>query len=244
MRRQKTIAVVVPAYREERLLPLTLGGMPTWVDHIIIVDDGSDDDTYAVARAWARRDSRFVAIQLVPNRGVGRAICVGYEEASRLGADVIAVMAGDNQMDPAELDRVVDGVIDGADYVKGRRTQHAEVDRMPVARRLGTDLLAGLTRLAGGRSLSGLRDAQCGYTAIRAEIIKRLDLDAVYPRYGYPNDILLRLAAIGARVDEVEVRPVYADEVSGFRPRDVVGPIGGILMRGWIRRLRNSIPAA
>lgn len=242
MRRNHSIAVVVPAYREERLLGATLDGIPAWVDFVVVVDDGSDDETYEVALERARHDTRVSSLQLLPNRGVGRAICVGYEEALRLGADVIAVMAGDNQMDPDELDRVVDGVIDGADYVKGRRTRHEAVESMPLTRRVGTDVLAGLTRIAGGKRLAGLRDAQCGYTAIASKTLQKIDLDHVYPRYGYPNDVLLRLAAIGAEIREVEVRPVYADEVSGFRPRDVVGPISGILIRGWVRRVRATLP--
>lgn len=244
MRRRRQIAVVIPAYREEKLLATTVAGVPAWVDDVIIVDDGSDDATYQIARECSRLEERVCAVQLLPNRGVGRAICVGYGEALRIGADVVAVMAGDNQMDPKELHRVVDRAIDGADYVKGWRTGHAEVSAMPVSRRYGSEILAILTRLAGGSALRGLRDAQCGFTAVRAETLRKLDLDAVYPRYGYPNDMLLRLAALGARIDEVEVRPVYADEVSGFHPRDVVGPISGILVRGWFRRIRAAIAAS
>jgi hypothetical protein len=62
----------------------------------------------------------------------------------------------------------------------------------------------------------------------------------IFSRYGYPNDLMLRLAEAGARVEEVVVRPVYADEVSGFAAPDVVIPISSILARGLARRVVNG----
>ena len=64
-------------------------------------------------------------------------------------------------------------------------------------------------------------------------------LDALYPRYGYPNDMLLRLAEQGARLAQPTVRPVYADEISGLRISRVIAPISGILLRGALRRIQR-----
>ncbi|MFW5966544.1 MAG: glycosyltransferase family 2 protein [Persicimonas sp.] len=232
------VAVVVPAYREARLLPRTLATMPAFVDRVIVVDDGSPDQTFAIAREHAAVEERVEAIRLGFNQGVGRAICRGYERALEIGSDVVAVMAADNQMDPADLRSVVEPVASGrADYAKGDRLSHPDAHKMPWLRRLGTDLLARVTGLVAG--FERLSDSQCGYTAIRAELLEELPLDDLYPSYGYPNDMLLRLGARDVRLVEPTVRPVYADEESDLCITAVVVPIAGILARAAMRRLRT-----
>ena len=234
------VAVVIPAYREARLLPRTLSGIPPWVEHVVVVDDGSPDDTAQVAEAYAADDPRVDVVRLGQNQGVGRAIVTGYARAVELGAEALVVMAADDQMDPDDLPAVLAPLVSGqADYVKGERLSHPEAHRMPPVRRVGTRVLARLTGWASG--LDGLDDTQCGYTALRRETFEALAPvhERLFPRYGYPNDLLIRLAEIDARVAQVTVRPVYADEVSGLRVHRVIVPISGILLRGAARRLRR-----
>ncbi len=234
------VAVVVPAYREEALLGRTLARIPSYVDDVIVVDDGSPDATFEVALRCAREDARVRVRRLGYNQGVGRAIIRGYQEAMALGADAIAVMAADDQMDPSELPSVLEPILEGrAEYAKGNRLAHHEAQRMPPVRRLGTHLLGRVTGWIAG--LPDLDDAQCGYTAISRRALSRLPLDSIYPRYGYPNDMLLRLGEVGARVVQPTVRPVYADEVSGLRVHKVIVPITGILARGLWRRVRPAV---
>lgn len=234
-----SIAVVIPAYCEERLLPKTLSGMPPFVDHIIVVDDGSEDATFEVAQLVVTQDPRVHVIRLAFNQGVGRAIVRGYQRALELGADVVAVMAADNQMDPTELWHVLEPVLaDRADYAKGNRLVHQDIQNMPRMRKWGTHVLARITGVLAG--YKALDDAQCGYTAISRHMLERLPLDSLYPRYGYPNDMLLRLGEHGARLEQPTVTPVYADEVSGFKVHQVVVPISGILLRGAWRRVSLS----
>lgn len=230
------IAVVVPAFNEARWIAETVATMPGFVDHVLVVDDASDDTTSAVARAAP--DERVEVVRHAENRGVGAAIITGYRRARALGADVVAVMAGDGQMDPADLPAVVRPIVDGdADYVKGNRLLHPGVFRtMPPARLAGTAVLAWLTRHAAG--LPSLGDSQCGYTAISGAAIDALDheLDAIWPRYGYPNDLLGALARERLRVREVVVRPVYRGEASGLRARHLI-TIGYLIGRVAYRRL-------
>lgn len=236
----KRIAVVIPAYCETRLLPKTVQRMPDFVDQIIVVDDGSPDQTFEVADQLAKADPRVDLIRLGFNYGVGRAISRGYERALELGADIIAVMAADNQMDPDDLLNVIDPILEErADYAKGNRLAHPQSRKMPPIRRVGTRLLGRMTGAISG--FWELDDSQCGYTAISAETLAQVPLDKLYPRYGYPNDLLLRLAEIDARLAQPVVRPVYADERSGLRVRAVILPITGILLRGAFRRANRRI---
>jgi|SRR5690606_5739888 len=224
----KRIAVVVPAYREERLIGRTVMGIPAWVDAIYVVDDASPDGTAEAVRAL--HDPRVRLLRHPENRGVGAAIANGYRSALAEGAEVVAVMAGDNQMHPDDLAAVVTPVAtQRADYVKGNRFVHPERARMPPLRRLGGRALGGLTRLCTGLSVS---DTQCGFTAISAAAVGGLPLAELWPRYGYPNDLLGMLAARGFKVAEVAVRPVYADERSGIRPWHLL-TVAAVIARRW-----------
>lgn len=231
------IAVVVPAFNEARWIVETVESMPAFVDHVIVVDDASEDATSELARGVG--SARVEAIRHAENRGVGAAIVTGYRRARALGADVVAVMAGDGQMDPADLPAVVLPIIRGeADYVKGNRLLHPAVFRaMPKARLAGTAVLAWLTQRAAG--LPALGDSQCGYTAISAGAIDALDLDSIWPRYGYPNDLLGALCRARLRVGEVVVRPVYRGEASGLRVHHLA-TIGYLIGRVAYRRFASS----
>ena len=155
------IGVLVVAYNAESTLRWVLDRLPESfrrrVDHVLVGDDASHDDTYRVGLEYQiERDLPLTVIRHAENRGVGAAIITGYRRARALGADVVAVMAGDGQMDPADLERVLRPIVDGeADYVKGNRLRHPGVLRtMPPARLAGTAVLAWLTRHAAGLPLA------------------------------------------------------------------------------------------
>ena len=229
-----SVAVVVPAFREERLIRRTLEAIPEWVDSIIVVDDASDDATSSVVAGMP--SSRLHLITLATNAGVGAAIVTGYHEAMALGAELLVVMAGDAQMDPADLPALLLPITQGdADYVKGNRFLHRDARQMPWTRRLAGRCLAALTRAASGLAID---DSQCGYTALSARAAANLPLRDLWPRYGYPNDLLLLLAAGGFAVREVAVRPIYADEISGVRPWHAL-TVSRVVLSRW-RKLRRA----
>jgi glycosyltransferase involved in cell wall biosynthesis len=231
------VAVVVPAYNEARLIERTLASVPSWVDHVVVVDDASRDDTAVRARAVG--DRRVEVVRHPVNRGVGAAIGTGYSRAFARGADVAVVMAGDAQMDPTDLPALLLPVVTGgAGYAKGDRLSHPAVRRaMPWTRRLGNLVLSLMTRVATGLAV---RDSQCGYTALSRRAAERLPLQNLWPRYGYPNDLLGRLAHGGIAVRDVVVRPIYADEESGIRLRHALFVVPYVLVRVLGRRLAGG----
>ncbi len=237
----RMVAVVVPALNEADKIGLTLRTVPAFVDWTIVVDDGSSDDTVRVAGATARPGSRRVEVISHPqNKGVGAALATGYARALQLGADAVAVMAGDGQMDPADLPRLLAPIVDGsADYAKGNRLAWPGGWRqMPPVRLLGSLALSWVTQLATG--YRGIFDSQCGYTAVSRAALQAIGPEHLYPRYGYPNDLLARLAAVGARVVDVPVRPVYGPAWrSGLRPSRVAAPVTAILLRAFASRVRR-----
>src|SRR3954463_618709 len=204
MFRAQLIAVVIPAFNEADKIAATIRSGPGFVDHVIVVDDGSGDATAALAQRAARRASRrgggrqVEVIVHVQNRGVGAAIATGYARALALGADATAVMAGDGQMDPADLPRLLAPVVDGAaDYAKGNRFAWPGYWRaMPLHRLVGNVALSLLTRLSSG--YLRINDSQCGYTVASRRALLAIDPDKMFARYGYPNDLLARLRVAGA----------------------------------------------
>lgn len=230
------IAVVVPAFNEERLIEQTLASIPDYVQHVVVVDDASTDRTPARVQAFG--DPRVQLVRHRHNQGVGGALITGYRQAFAQGARVAAVMAGDGQMDPRDLPLLLQPVLRAeAEYVKGDRLSHPQLRRrMPWTRRLGNRVLAALTRWTTGVPV---RDSQCGYTALSRHAAEQLPLSSMWRRYGYPNDLLALLADRDMRVREVMVRPVYGQEQSGVRLRDALFVVPYVLLRGLLRRLRS-----
>src|SRR5215469_3748082 len=98
MYRGKSVAVVVPAHNEEKLIARTITTVPEFVDHIVVIDDKSTDET--AKRALGTGDARLHLVEHEVNTGVGGAIIDGHKLALELDSDINVVMAGDAQMDP------------------------------------------------------------------------------------------------------------------------------------------------
>jgi glycosyltransferase involved in cell wall biosynthesis len=232
----KRVAVVVPAYNEERLVAETIGAVPELVDRIYVVDDASADAT--AERALAAGDPRVELIKHERNQGVGAAIVTGYRRALEEAIDVTCVMAADSQMDPSELRGLVEPVARGeVEYAKANRLVSGEAwTVIPRTRYLGNAVLSLLTKIASG--YWHVADSQAGYTALSLDALRRLDLDRLYPGYGFPNDVLVHLNVQNARVRDVPSRPIYdVGERSGIRLRSVVPRIAWLLFKAFWWRM-------
>jgi len=240
MYRGQRVGVVVPAYNEEVLIGETLKGIPDFVDRVYVVDDGSKDGTARVVREFMERDPRITLIRHEQNQGVGKSIIDGYKAALAEGVDVVAVMAGDNQMDPAYLPDLLDPIVEGkADYTKGNRLNGPEyVRNMPKLRFLGNILFTLLTKISSG--YWHVMDTQNGYTAISRRALEGIPLDRVYTGYGYPNDILVQLNVHGFRVRDVLIPARYGREKSKIRYGRYTARLLWIIFNGFIWRIKEK----
>src|SRR5919109_176175 len=171
------------------LIGVTLASIPYFVDRIYVVDDHSSDGTAA-----AVRDLDYARVELIEherNEGVGAAILTGYRRALEDRVDVTAVMAADAQMDPADLEMLVRPVAQGdVDYAKANRLFTGKAwEVIPRYRYLGNAVLSLLTKIASG--YWHVADSQAGYAAISLPMLDMLDLERIYQRYGFPNDMLV-----------------------------------------------------
>jgi len=241
MYRENSIAAVVPAHNEETQIGRVIETMPEFVDKIIVVDDRSRDNTAGVVGRYEETDERVVLIRHDVNQGVGGAIATGYKWARDHEYDVAVVMAGDGQMDPADLPALLDPIVNGeADYSKGNRLLDGSVFReMPKIRYLGNAALSMLTKIASG--YWQVADSQNGYTAINLAALKRIRWDEMYKRYGQPNDLLVKLNVHGFRVTDVYMKPVYnVGERSGISIPRVTLTIGWLLLRLFLWRVKEK----
>jgi glycosyltransferase involved in cell wall biosynthesis len=241
MYRNKTIAVVIPAYNEEKLIGKVLQTIPAFVDHIVVVDDASRDRTGEAVKARQKEDARITYIRHTKNEGVGGAITTGYKWARNREIDISVVMAGDAQMDPKDLPKLLDPVVEGeVDFSKGNRLFTGKAWRViPKTRYLGNAVLSFLTKIVSG--YWHVADSQSGYGAVALEVLKTIDLDSIYKRYGMPNDFLVRLNVYHFRVRDVSVNPVYGiGERSGIKIYKVVFTLSFLLLKLFLWRLKEK----
>ena len=238
MYKNKSVSVVVPCFKEEHQIAKVLSSMPDYIDKIVVIDDCSPDNTSGVVKERQKEDQRVVLIRHEQNQGVGGAIATGYKWSRDNNIDMAVVMAGDGQMDPADLPNLLDSIaVDGVNYSKGNRLiWRGSYKLIPAQRFFGNSALSFLTKIASG--YWHISDSQTGYTVVDKAVLHAIDWDTMYKRYGQPNDLLIKLNVYDFRVRDVPVRPVYGvGEVSGIKIRRVIFTISNVLFRGFLWRM-------
>tara|TARA_B100001964_G_scaffold148802_1_gene163948 strand:- start:164 stop:1111 length:948 start_codon:yes stop_codon:yes gene_type:complete len=241
MYKSNKISVVVPCYNEETQIAKVLQTIPDYVDCIVTIDDHSSDKTVDVIESFIKTDARIVLIRHDMNKGVGGSIEAGYVWARDNGMDVAVVMAGDGQMDPDDLTKLLDPIVDeDIDYAKGNRLFTGEAfKKIPKIRYFGNSVLSLLTKIASG--YWHIADSQCGYTAINRKTLEIVDWSKMYKRYGQPNQLLVMLNILNLRVRDVPVRPIYGiGEKSGIKLRKIIFTMSFLLLKNFLWRLKEK----
>jgi glycosyltransferase involved in cell wall biosynthesis len=194
------VVIQIPCWNEAAQLPDTLASLPRslpGIDHLdwLVIDDGSTDDTVAVARSLGVDH----VVQLPFNQGLARAFAAGLEAACRNGADIVVNVDADNQYDARAIPLLIQQIVEkGSDLVVGCRPisniQHFSVSKK-LLQRMGSAVV---------RNISGLKvaDATSGFRAYSREAAMRLN---VYSRYTYTLETLIQAGQTGLRVSSVPV---------------------------------------
>ncbi len=232
------ICVILPAHNEAELIGGVIKSLPEWVSAIVVVDDVSSDDTCSVVEALG--DPRVTLVCHTENTGVGGAMVSGYKAALELDCDILVKMDADGQMAPSDLPRLVRPLVNGlAEYTKGNRFYVINANRsMPKTRKFGSVVLTFMTKMSSG--YWHIFDSQCGFTAMRAHLLKMIDLDAIANDYFFENDMLIWLNTVDARVVDVPIKTLYGDEVSDVRIGKVMWSFPPRLIRGWFFRVARK----
>lgn len=229
-----SVAIVIPCYRVERHIADVIRSIPPRYQTIVCVDDGSPDNTGETIRSLDDKRVRLIVHE--KNRGVGGAMKTGYAEALRLGAEICVKMDGDGQMSAEDLDGLVAPLLEGAaDYAKGNRLVNLRALRqMPRRRLFGNALLSFASKMASG--YWNMLDVTNGFTAIRANMLRSLDLASVADRYFFETSLLIELNIRRAVIADVEMPARYGDEQSSMQIGQAAGTFPGLLLRGLLRR--------
>lgn len=229
--------MVVPAYNEEKFIASVIDNVPEYVDKVFVINDASLDNTERIAMDIAQTNARTKVISHHLNCGVGRAIITGYKGCLTENIDIVAVMAGDDQMKPEQLPNLLDPIIeDKADYCVGDRLSNLKnMEGMSYWRCFGNLQLRWLTRIAALNF--NIRDPQNGYTAIKCETLSAIDLDKIYPRYGYCNDLLVKLSATRARIVNIAIPAVYGKEKSKIKYWKFIPILSWLLLKDFLWRI-------
>jgi dolichol-phosphate mannosyltransferase len=231
------IAAVIPCYRVEREIASVLQTIPSYIKHIIVVDDASPDSTADLVTASANEDDRILLIRHPSNQGVGGAMVTGYRKALELGAQISVKIDGDGQMDMHHLPRLLEPLIAGkADYTKGNRFRDfRSLQKMPLLRRIGNMGLGFLSKAATG--YWHMFDPTNGFNAIRSEALAQLPLHQIDRTYYFETSMLANLYLIGAVVKDVPMPARYQGELSSLSIRRVLFEFPLKLITTFVRRL-------
>lgn len=200
-------AVVIPAYCEADRIGPVIESVRLQGVHVIVVDDGSPDETAAVARSAGAE-----VIRHSKNRGKGQALQTGFRRAAELGCEAVITMDADGQHDPAEIPQFLEAYQrTRIPVLIGNRMWNQR--GMPLVRRLTNRFMSWLLSREMGQYLP---DTQCGYRLFQTDLLRFVETES--DRFAAESEILLRLAARGLRMDSIRIRTIYGTERSKIRP--------------------------
>lgn len=234
MYKDRRVAVVIPAYNAARHIARVVSGIPSFIDHIIVVEDGGTDDTGKILQELI--EPRLTVVHHAVNQGVGGAMVSGFRAAMEHLADIVVKMDADGQMDPAFLPHLLDPLVsEDYAYTKGNRFLCEEHLRtMPRIRLAGNFVLTFLSKLASG--YWHVFDPANGYIAIDMAMVGKLPLQRLARGYFFETDMLIQLNVFRARVKEVPVPSRYGDERSSMHLGRVMVTFPLYLLKGfWFR---------
>lgn len=231
------VVAVLPAFNVAKELGSVLRAMPPVFSSIIVVNDGSSDQTGAIAERYAELDRRIVVLHHEQNRGVGGAMVTGFRTAIESGADIVVKIDADGQMPLWLVPELIAPLVSGeADYTKGNRFRDFQAVRaMPPARRIGNVALSFLAKAATG--YWRVFDPTNGFLAIRSDVLSQLPLYKIDNTYFFEISMLSHLYLIGAVVKEVPMPARYAGETSSLSIPRVLRQFPGRLLWSLLRRL-------
>jgi glycosyltransferase involved in cell wall biosynthesis len=194
------IVAVIPALNEEQWIPMVVRGTRQYVDRVIVVDDGSTDDTAGVSE----REGAMV-IRHLENCGAGAATMTGIEAARADGADVIVTLDADEQHDPHDIPALLKPVLDGhADIVFADR--FGRRNRIPLIRRFFNAVGNLVTFVVTGR---WVRDSQCGFKVLGPRAVREIRLRM--SGYEFCTEVVRETAHHRWRVAQIPIKVVYSE---------------------------------
>lgn len=195
-----SIVAVIPAYNEATRIGLVVSAVKAYVSEVIVVDDGSSDDTAAQAKAAGAR-----VVRHIQNSGAGAATMTGIEAARRMGFDIVITLDADEQHDPKDIPALLEPITaNKADIVFANR--FGQKNRIPFIRRVFNGIGNVVTLIATGRWVA---DSQCGYKAFGPLAVREINLRM--SGFEFCTEIVRESVHHKWRIAQVPVKVVYSE---------------------------------
>ena len=210
--------LILPTYNEDKMIVSVIRSARRVIPHVVVVDDGSTDQTAERVRLLPQKDKSTVTLlQHKHNLGKGMALRTGFAYALSNGFDIVVTMDTDGQHDVADLPRFLSEFRrrsrkNSIDILVGSRTLSVHNSSMPLHRRLNNWLVSTV-----GSQLCGQRvpDFQSGFRLIRSTVLKKVKLETV--RYETESELLIKAGLLGFRIHTLPISVIYGDETSYIR---------------------------
>lgn len=216
------IGVVIPAFKVSKEITKVLKTIPTWVTHIVVVDDKCPERSGDIVQKNFT-SKKIHVIYHEENKGVGGSVVSGYRFLlEKMNSGVIVKIDGDGQMDTTHMPELLAPILDGdADYCKGTRFENLEdLERMPWIRMYGNAILSIMSKFSTG--YWNVNDPTNGYTAISVGVLERINLERLSQGYFFESDMLFRLSLAKAVVADVPMPSIYGTEKSNLKIRRII----------------------
>jgi len=197
------IFVVVPAYNEEKTIAKVMLDLMDMGFEIVVVDDGSSDDTYSIASSIIKERKKGFLCKHLLNRGLGAALRTGIEAALMEDPDVIVTFDADGQHDPQDILNVSNPITnDEADVAVGKRN----FKEMPLSKKFGNQIMNMITLIFYGIRVN---DSQSGLRAFNRKAAETIIINA--RDYGVSSEIIGEVKRHNLRLKEVPIKTIYTD---------------------------------
>lgn len=193
------VICIIPSFNEEKTIKDVINGASQYCDNIIVVNDGSQDET----NREAKNAGATVANHLI-NLGTGAALSTGLKIAKWKKADIVVTMDGDGQHDPNDIPTLLRPLIEEeADIVLGSRFL-GNIKSMPFYKKIGNRFLSFITSMRCGKKIT---DSQCGFRAYSAKVFKSIIHNSV--DYTWASELLVRVISSDYKCIEVPIKTIY-----------------------------------
>ncbi|MCK0190078.1 glycosyltransferase family 2 protein [Arenibacter sp. F20364] len=232
------IAVVIPFYNASQEILLVISKLPDYIQNVIIVDDQSPTPLpKADIENLVPPNTTIYFLENPMNLGVGGATKRGFEEAIRIGAEIIIKVDADDQMDLTYLPDLLDPLIaNKCDVAKGNRFRDLKALRaMPLIRRIGNLGLSFLIKAATGYWHNF--DPTNGFLALKADVVKKLNFNNLANRYYFETSLLSQLYFEKAAIKDIAMPAIYGEEKSSMKIWQMPFVFGARLTNTFIKRI-------
>ena len=232
------IAVVIPCYKVEQHIQKVVNEIPDYVNSIILVNDASPDNTGEILNQLAKENPKITVLHHDKNQGVGGTMISGFQEAVKQNQEVVIKIDGDGQMDTTYLDKMLYAIFEEKyNFVKGNRFFDRNVlHKMPPIRRIGNMGMGFLIKMASG--YWNVFDPTNGFFCLHSATLKRVNFSRLSKRFFFESSLLIELFYTGAKIKDIAMPAIYADEKSNLSVWKTLFTFPPKLLKAFIRRIR------